>query len=247
MTVECDKDIEGLRAIGRIVDEILGLLRAEARPGVTTAELDALAGAWLDERGARPTPKRVFDFPGNLCISVNDEVVHGIPCERVIQPGDLVKLDLTADKDGYVADATRMVAVASVDKQVARLARCAEAALRKGLEQARVGRRVRDIGRAVEDEVRRQGFRVILPLTGHGVGRCVHEPPSVPNFDDPGARMELHEGLVITIEPIITLGRPTIRKLRDGWTIKTSDGACAAHFEQTIMITNGAPEVFTRQ
>lgn len=247
MTVECDKDIEGLRAIGRIVDEILGLLRAEVRPGVTTAQLDAMAGDWLVERGARPTPKDVFDFPGNLCISVNDEIVHGIPSERVIVPGDLVKLDLTADKDGYVADATRMVAVAPVAREIAKLARCAEVALAKGLEQARAGRRVRDIGRAVQAEVDKQGFRVILPLTGHGVGRAVHEPPNVPNFDDPGANMRLHEGLVITIEPIIALGRPAIRKLRDGWTIKTCDGSCSAHFEQTIMVTKGAPEVLTRQ
>ncbi len=247
MTVEGDEDIEGLKAIGRIVDEILGLLCAEVRAGVTTAELDAKAGQWLAERGARPTPKQVYDFPGNLCISVNDEVVHGIPSERALRSGDLVKLDLTADKDGYVADATRMASVGPMDKRVLKLARCAEAALIKGLEQARAGKRLRDIGRAVEAEVRRRGFAIIPPLQGHGVGRTVHELPNVPNYDDPSATQELHEGLIITLEPIISMGKPDIRQLSDGWTLKTCDGSYSAHYEQTIMVTKGAPLVLTAQ
>ncbi|MFO7595815.1 MAG: type I methionyl aminopeptidase [Desulfocurvibacter africanus] len=247
MTAEGDKDIAGLKAIGRIVDEILSLLCAEVHAGVTTAELDAKAGQWLAERGALPTPKQVYDFPGNLCISVNDEVVHGIPSEREIRSGDLVKLDLTADKDGYVADATRMASVGPMDERVLKLARCAETALKKGLEQARAGKRLRDIGRAVETEVRSQGFAVIPPLQGHGVGRTVHELPNVPNYDDPAATQELHEGLIITLEPIISMGKPDIRQLSDGWTLKTRDGSYSAHYEQTIMVTKGAPLVLTAQ
>jgi methionyl aminopeptidase len=245
MSIETPAELEKLRAIGGIVARTLQFLRSSVRPGMATAELDRLGARKLAEFGARSSPPMVYGFPGSVCISVNDEIVHGIPGERVIQPGDLVKLDLTAEKDGFHADAAVSVNVPPASSAGRKLARCAENAFAEGLRMARAGNRVNAIGRAIEREVRRSGFRVIPELGGHGIGRTIHEPPSVPNYADSRALERLTEGLVITIEPIISAGSSIGRLQPDGWTVLTGDGSLAAHFEHTVVITRGEPILLT--
>jgi methionyl aminopeptidase len=191
MSIRSQAEFEKLRVIGRIVREALDKTAAAVRPGMTALELNEIEASVLARNGAESAPPKVYGFPGALCISVNDEAIHGIPGERVIQSGDLVKLDLVAEKDGFFADA---------------LARCAKRAFYQALQSARAGNRVYEIGRVVERETRRSGFQVMRDLCGHGVERTIHEPPSVPNYHEPRCRTRLTEGLVITIEPIIAAG-----------------------------------------
>jgi methionyl aminopeptidase len=236
-----------MKASGEVVARVLAAMKHEVRAGVTTGELDQVGARVIRENGAVSAPRKVYQFPGDNCISINDEAVHGIPGDRVVQPGDLVKLDVTIEKDGYMADAALSVAVEPVRQLHHKLARCAERAFQRALLVARVGARVHDIGRAVENEVRRSGFSVIRGLCGHGIGRRIHEAPEVPNFYVPAARQELTEGLVITIEPIIAAGSGESHTAHDGWTVKTSDGKPSAHYEHTIVITRGTPIVLTAQ
>jgi methionyl aminopeptidase len=234
-----------MRATGGIVARALRVMAEHLRPGITTAELNAIGARVIEERGARSAAPLVYGYPAEVCISVNDEVMHGIPGTRTIQPGDLVKLDLVAEKDGFYADAAVSVNVPPVSESARALARCAERAFRRALGVARAGNRVREIGRAVEHEVRRTGFSVVRELCGHGVGRTIHEPPNVPNYPDRSARGKLTEGLVITVEPVIAAGSGRVRLDRDGWTFRTDDGGLAAHYEHTIVITRGEPVLLT--
>jgi methionyl aminopeptidase len=220
-------------------------MSSAVRPGVTTAELSEIGTKILAENGARSSPPLVYNFPGDVCISINDEVVHGIPGGRAIQPGDLVKLDLTAVRDGYHTDSAVTIQVPPSEEKPRALAQCAKRAFRQALTAARAGNRTKDIGRAIEREVRRRGFHVIRELGGHGVGRTIHEEPSVPNFADPQARHLLTEGLVITIEPIIAAGTGNVRLDRDGWTVRTADGSLSAHYEHTVVITKRDPILLT--
>lgn len=245
MSIRSHYEYEKLRAIGRIVRLALDRARAAVRPGVTTRELDEVGGRVLAEHGAESAPPKVYGFPGALCISVNEEAIHGIPGDRVIQEGDLVKLDLVAEKDGFFADAAVAVLVGAVSQQAQRLVRCAESAFHLAAKQAVVGNRIYDIGRAVEQEVRRCGFSVMRDLCGHGVGRTIHESPNVPNFYDRRHRERLTEGLVITIEPIIASGSGRGELQPDKWTIRTEDGSLSAHYEHTVVVTKGAPVLLT--
>ncbi|MGC2531214.1 MAG: type I methionyl aminopeptidase, partial [Candidatus Acidiferrum sp.] len=194
MSINSPEELQKLRACGQIVAKALRAMSNGVRPGVTTAELSAIASHILEENGAQSSPPLIYNFPGDVCISINDEVVHGIPGPRTIQPGDLVKLDLTAVKDGYHTDSAVTIQVPPAQEKSRELAHCAERAFRKALAAARPGNRTKDIGRAVEREVRRRGFHVVRELGGHGVGRTIHEEPSVPNFADPLARHLLTEG-----------------------------------------------------
>jgi methionyl aminopeptidase len=245
MSIRNQMQLERLRTIGRIVRRALDRTAAAVRPGITTAELDAIGARVLAEHGAESAPPKVYGFPGALCISVNDEAIHGIPGGRVIEAGDLVKLDLVAEKDGFYADAAVTVAVGAVGETAANLARCAESAFRLGAKEARAGNRVCDIGRAVERETHRCGFQVMRELCGHGVGHTIHEQPSVPNFYDPRFRARLTEGLVITIEPIIAAGCGRGELQGDRWTIRTADGSWSAHYEHTVVVTKGDPILLT--
>jgi len=245
MSIRSQAELEKLRAIGRIVRQALDAAAAAVRPGVTTRELDAVGARALAAAGAESAPPKVYGFPGSLCISVNDEAIHGIPGERVIEGGDLVKLDLVAEKDGYFADAAITVQAGAASETGRALARCAESAFQRATQVARAGNRVSEIGRAVEQETRRCGFAVMRELCGHGVGRTIHEPPSVPNFHDPRSRERLTEGLVITIEPIIAAGTGRGVLQRDRWTIRTADGSLSAHYEHTIVITKATPILLT--
>jgi methionyl aminopeptidase len=245
MSINSPEQLEKLRACGRIVAKALRAMADAVRPGVTTAELSAIGSKILGDNGAQSSPPLVYNFPGDVCISVNDEVVHGIPGGRLVQAGDLVKLDLTAVKDGYHTDSAVSIQVPPAQEKSRELAHCAERAFRQALTAARIGNRTREIGRAVEREVRRRGFYVIRELGGHGVGRTIHEQPSVPNFADPMAIHTLTDGLVITIEPIIAATTGRVSLDRDGWTVRTADGSLSAHYEHTIVITKGEPILLT--
>lgn len=245
MSIETDADWAGLRAVGRIVRLTLDALAAAVRPGVTTRELDEIAASVLARHRARSAPQMVYGFPGTVLISINDEVVHGVPGRRRITCGDVVKLDVTLEKDGYMADAAQTVLVEGASDQARRLAACAEEAFRRAAAVARAGVRVNEIGRAVAAETRRCGFAVARGLVGHGIGRTIHEAPSVANEYDPLQLDILTDGLVITIEPMVTAGSGRVLTGRDGWTVRTGDGSLAAHHEQTLVITEGDPLLLT--
>jgi len=245
MSIQSENDLRQLRIAGQIVRLALNAMSAAVEPGITTAELDAICARVLAEHGAISAPKKVYGFPGTACISVNDEVVHGVPGARALREGDLVKLDVTAERDGYFADAAITVRVGAVSATADALARCAESAFRQAMQVARAGYRIYEIGRAVEREVRRNGFSVLREYCGHGVGRTIHEYPTVPNYLDLNNRAQLTEGLVVAIEPIIAAGGGRSMIDRDRWTVRTADHSLAAHYEHTVVITRGEPMLVT--
>src|ERR1700686_5712255 len=217
MSINGPEELAAMRAAGVIVRRMLEAMKRAVRPGITTAELDAIGRTVMRADGAQSAPQLVYKFPGVNCISLNDEAVHGIPGERTVEPGDLVKLDVTIEKDGFMADAAETVAVGEVSEENRRLIACAERAFAKAMLVARAGFRVFEIGRAVEREVRRSGFSVIRELAGHGVGRTIHEAPRVPNYADARDNRILTEGLVITVEPIIAAGSGRTFVAPDKW------------------------------
>jgi methionyl aminopeptidase len=241
MSIESADDFDGVREAGWVTTMVLDALAAAVHHGVTTGELDAIAADVLRRHDARSAPAMVYGFPGTILISVNDEIVHGIPGRRKLQRGDLVSLDATVEKDGYVADAARSMVVGEGSTTAQQLIAAAESALRAALAVARAGTRVNEIGRAVQREVRRYGFSVVRGLCGHGVGRTIHESPEVPNVYDRSQRDVLTDGLVLTIEPMISAGSSYAVQSADGWTLRTRDGSLAAHCEHTLVITRGEP------
>jgi methionyl aminopeptidase len=245
LSINGPEELEYLRAAGKVARRVLNAMKERVRPGVTTAELDAIGAQVMSEHGAQSAPSLVYQFPGANCISVNEEAVHGIPRGRALQAGDLLKLDVTIEKDGFMADAAETVAVGEVSDEKHRLMDCAERAFHKAMLVARAGFRVSEIGRVVEREVRRSGFSVIRELGGHGIGRTIHEEPRVPNFADPQASQILTEGLVITVEPIIAAGSGRTVLAHDGWTICTADRRPSAHYEHTLVITKREPILLT--
>jgi len=245
MSIESQHDLDALKRAGRIVRICIERMKKAVRPGVTTAELDRIGGAALREHGARSAPRLVYGFPADMLISVNDEAVHGIPGPRRLRDGDLVKLDVTVEKDGYMADAAITVPVGRVTEERRRLVAAARGAFEKGMEVAVAGNRVRDIGRAVEGEVKSRGFQVVRDLAGHGIGRTIHEAPSVPNHYDGRMTQPLTEGLVLAVEPIVAERSGRTKEDADGWTVRTADGGFAAHYEHTIVITRGRPILLT--
>ncbi len=245
MSIQDEQELSSLRVVGRVVRLVLDAMKAEVRPGVTTQYLDEVGARVMRENGARSAPSMVYQFPGASCISLNDEAVHGIPGERELKEGDLVKLDVTVEKDGFMADAAITVPVGRVTPQAEALIACAERAFHKAMLVARAGFRVFEIGKVVEREVRKSGFRVVRELGGHGIGRTIHEAPHVPNYPDPTARQIMNDGLVITVEPIISAGSGRVFTEKDGWTVRTGDRALSAHFEHTLVVTSGAPILLT--
>ncbi len=246
MSVETPEQLEALKAAGRVVAEALKAMRREVRPGIRTCELDDIGARVFRRAGARSGPQLDYGFPGVNCISVNDEAVHGIPSRRRLKDGDLVKLDVTAELDGFYADACTTVSVGRPTATAAGLRTAAIRALEKAILTARAGVQLNAIGAAVEDEVTRRGFSVCHELMGHGIGRRIHEPPEVPNHYLPGLTRPLDPGLVITIEPIISAGDGAVLNSEDGWTVRTADASLAAHAEHTIVITDDLPVVLTR-
>jgi methionyl aminopeptidase len=245
MSINGPDELEGMRAAGAVVRLMLEAMKDEVCPGVTTSELDEVGAGVMRQQGAQSAPALVYGFPGVSCISLNDEAVHGIPGPRALREGDLVKLDVTIEKDGFMADAAVSVPVGEVTEERQNLIACAERAFAKAMLVARAGFRVWEIGRAVEREVRRSGFSVIRELAGHGIGRTIHEAPRVPNYPDTRDNQVLTEGLVITVEPIIAAGSGRVFVAPDKWTMITADHRPSAHYEHTLVITKGAPMLLT--
>jgi methionyl aminopeptidase len=240
-----DRDIEAMRISGGIAAEVLNAVGAWIKPGVTTREIDSYAAALIQERGAKSAFLGYRKYPGNICISVNDQVVHGLPNDRRVQFGDIISLDVGVVYHGYVGDTAKTVAVGGCDLLAQKLMEVTEQALYQGIAQAVVGKRVADISRAVQRFVEGNGFSVVREFVGHGVGRSVHEDPQVPNFVDGKSSPKLRPGMTIAIEPMVNAGKPGVEILKDGWTVVTKDGMPSAHFEHTVLITGSEPEILT--
>ncbi|HEY7359019.1 MAG TPA: type I methionyl aminopeptidase [Ktedonobacterales bacterium] len=245
ITIKNRDELALMREAGKIVVETLELLRSIIRPGITTAQLDQATEEAIRARGAIPSFLGFHGFPASLCASVNNELVHGIPGPRVLQEGDLIKIDTGARYQGYHGDACISVPVGKVSSQVERLMTTCEQALWKGIEQARAGNHLGDIGAAIQRFVEGHGYAIVRNCTGHGIGRDLHEEPFVLHYGEPGKGLQLKPGMVITIEPIVNIGAPGTRTLADGWTMVTADGSLSAQFEHTLAITSQDPDILT--
>ncbi len=243
--VKSDGEIATMRQAGRIVATILGVLSEQVRPGMKTKELDIIAARELDRLGAKPAFKGYRGFPANLCVSVNDEVVHGIPGERVLDEGDIVSLDIGAIFKGFQGDAAVTVGVGEISSQAEQLMETTEGALKAGIAIAYPGARLGDISAAVQNYAESRGYSVVREYTGHGIGREMHEEPQIPNFGPPGEGPVLKKGMTLALEPMVNVGGWRTRLGNDHWVVFTADGSLSAHFEHTIAITNDGPEVLT--
>jgi methionyl aminopeptidase len=240
-----DAEIETMARAGRIVASTLDLMREKARPGTTLAKLDRLAEQHIAAHGGVPTFKGYRGFPGAICASPNDMVVHGIPGPYALADGDLLSIDVGVTLDGYVADSAITLPVGDVTERALELIAVCEASLEAAIEQCRPGNRLGDISHAVQEVVEREGFGVVRALVGHGVGRDMHEDPQIPNYGPPGRGPKLAPGMVFAIEPMITEGDWQVRSGGDGWAIYTSDGSLASHCEHTVAVTPHGPRVLT--
>lgn len=240
-------EVEAIARSGAIIGRLYETLASEIQPGISTGQLDRLAEEFIrSHEGAVPAFKGLYGFPGSMCISLNEEVVHGIPSsDRVLHEGDILSLDTGVKLDGWCSDSAWTFAVGEVDGLSRSLLDVTERALDAAVEASRLGAHIGDIGAAVEATVRGSGFSIIRDLVGHGIGREVHEPPQVPNVGRPGQGPALREGMVLAIEPMISTGTPRIRTLSDRWTVVVADGARSAHFEHTVAITAAGPQVLT--
>jgi len=246
IAIKTPEEIEKMRAAGRILRQALDAAGAALRPGLTTGELDAIVRGTIEAAGARPAFLGYNGFPGSACISVNEEVVHGIPGDRALQAGDLVGVDVGVDLDGYFADACDSFAVGEADEETRRLMTVTRRARDLGIEQCRPGRHVGDISHAVQVHVEANGFSVVRELVGHGIGRRLHEEPQVPNFGPSGRGPRLEAGMVLAIEPMVNAGTEAVRTLNDQWTVVTADGRRSAHYEHTVAVTENGPDILTR-
>ncbi|MBA7629879.1 Methionine aminopeptidase 1 [subsurface metagenome] len=245
IVIKSDAEIEGIRRAGRILARALDLVSKKALPGCTTAVLDAVIEEFIRSQGAEPTFKGYRGFPAAACISINEEVIHGIPGDRVIKEGDLVKVDAGVTKDGFIADSARSIPVGDVNGEVKRLMEVTSKALQAGIGQARPENRVGDISHAVEEVARAAGLAVVRDYFGHGTGLALHEEPNIPNFGPAGVGPRLQEGMTIAIEPMLTLGIGKVKLCEDRWTVVTADGKSSAHFEHTIAVTENGAEILT--
>lgn len=239
------REIEEMRGACRAASEVLGEVMGLVRPGITTKEIDLAAAALMADRQCKSAFLGYRGFPGNICISVNEEVVHGIGGGRKLQYGDVVKLDIGVIKNGWVGDTATTVPVGQIDPAWERLLRVTEGALALAIPLARDGHRLGDLCSAIEDEVVAHGYSVVREFVGHGVGRSLHEEPQIPNFGRPGTGPELKSGMTLAIEPMVNMGVASVRILPDNWTVVTSDGKPSAHFEHTVLVTKGNPEILT--
>ncbi|MBQ3180577.1 MAG: type I methionyl aminopeptidase [Firmicutes bacterium] len=245
ITIKNVEEIAVMRRAGRIVAEVFELMREKIRPGITTGELDMLAERLIRKRGAVPLFKGYNGFPGTLCMSVNEQVIHGIPGKLVLQEGDIVSVDVGARIDGFCGDAARTFAVGRIAPEVQRLLDVTEESLNAGIGQAVIGNRIGDIAHAVQTVAEAAGYGVVRDYTGHGIGRDLHEAPDVPNYGTPGRGLRLVSGMALALEPMINMGTHQVRELKDGWTVVTLDGKPSAHFENTVAITPDGPVVLT--
>lgn len=244
--LKSEREINYLRDAGRIVAETHVEVKKAVKPGVTTLDLDRIAEKYIISRGAIPAFKGYHGFTGNICSSVNEEVVHGIPGLRKLKTGDNISIDIGAVINGYNGDAAITVPVGEIDAEVQKLLDVTEESLYKGIEQAVIGNRLSDISHAVQSHVEQYGFGVVRDYVGHGIGRSMHEDPQVPNYGNPGRGPRLKAGMTLAIEPMVNLGTCEVKTLDDGWTVVTLDGKRSAHFEHSIAITDGKPEILTK-
>jgi methionyl aminopeptidase len=248
ITLKSAHELDLMRQAGRIVAQVLAEIRDAVAPGVTTADLEAIAGRIIvDEHGAIPSFKGYRGFPGMICASINEEIVHGIPGQRVLQEGDIFSVDVGAIYKGYHGDAATTIGVGQIDDESRKLMEVTAESLRIGIEAARPGNWTSDISKAIEAYVKAQGFSVVREYTGHGIGRAMHEDPQIPNYYDPriGARVRLRPGMTFALEPMVMVGDWRTRVLGDNWTVVTADGTRSAHFEHTVAVTKNGPEILT--
>lgn len=240
------KEIEKMRRAGRVVAEVLHRLHDVIRPGITTLELDNLAEEWIKARGARPAFKGYQGFPGSICTSINEEVVHGIPsADRVLQEGDIISVDVGAVLEGFYADAAVTYPVGAISAGAQRLLDVTSQSLQAGIAAAQAGARLSDISHAVQTVVEAAGFSVVREYVGHGIGQAMHEEPQLPNYGPPGIGPVLREGLTLAIEPMVNMGGYEVETKDDQWTVVTKDGSLSAHFEHTVAITANGPQILT--
>ena len=240
-----ERDVEAMRAAGAIACAVLDEVSAWIVPGRTTREIDSYAAASMKQHGARSAFLGYRKYPGHICISVNEAVVHGLASDRRVQFGDIVSLDVGVSYNGYIGDTARTVAVGGCDLLAQKLIDVTEKALYEGIGRAVAGNRVVDISRAIQDYVESNGFSVVREFVGHGVGRTVHEEPQVPNYVDGKSSPKLRPGMTLAIEPMVNAGAAAVENLRDGWTVVTKDGLPSAHFEHTVLVTESEPEILT--
>jgi methionyl aminopeptidase len=239
-------EIEQMREAGRLVGEVLSELAAAVAPGVSTADLDELAEKRIRQAGATPAFKGYHGYPATICASINDEVIHGIPSgRRVLNEGDIISIDVGASLDGYFGDSAVTLPVGQISESAASLLRVTEEALYKAIEAAKSGKRISDIGHAVQKHVEAYGFSVVREFVGHGIGQRMHEEPQIPNYGEPGHGPRLAEGMVLAIEPMVNAGTAAVKVLADGWTAVTRDSSLSAHFEHTVAVTAGEPWILT--
>ena len=245
VTLKSAREIETMRRSGKITAAVLTSLMQAARPGISTRELDAMAEKGIRERGGIPTFMGYHGYPASICASVNAEVVHGIPGDYVLRDGDLLSIDIGTTFEGYVSDSAVTIPIGNIGVNAQKLLNVTQECLMVGIAQMQRGNHLGDIGAAVQKHAESNGFGVVRELVGHGVGRAMHEEPQVPNYGKAGTGIELRSGLVLAIEPMITEGDYRVKILKDGWTVVTTDGKLAAHFEHTIAVTDDGPKILT--
>ena len=245
ITVKNHDEIAIMRKAGRIVGETLLLLEKEVKPGVTTANLDRIAEEFITKHGAKPSFKGLYGFPSSLCISVNEQVIHGFPGEYVLKEGDIVSIDCGAFFDGFHGDAARTVSVGEVSVEAQRLIDITRESFFQGIKFAKQGNKLTDISHEIQSYVEAAGFSVVRDFVGHGIGRKVHEDPNVPSFGKSGRGPKLLEGMVLAIEPMVNAGTYKVKTLKDGWTVVTADTSLSAHYENTVAILSDGPEILT--
>jgi methionyl aminopeptidase len=243
--IKSEREIATMRQAGRIVASVLEVLKKELRVGMKTEELDSIAAGELEKMGAKPSFKGYRGFPANLCVSINDEIVHGIPGEQIINDGDIVSLDLGAIYNSFQGDAAISVIMGNGSPQARKLVEVTEGALEAGIAAARRGARLGDVSVAIQHYAESRGYSVVREYTGHGIGRQMHEKPQIPNFGRSGKGPELKKGMTLALEPMVNIGDWRTRIGSDGWSVLTADGSLSAHFEHTIAITDSKPEVLT--
>ena len=245
IVIKTQNEIDLMRQAGKIVAETLSLVEKKVKPGVTTAELDRVAEEFITKHGAKPSFKGLYGFPASLCISVNEQVVHGIPGGYVLQDGDIISVDCGAELNGFHGDAARTFAVGNISEEAQRLIDVTKESFFKGIEKAQVGNRISDISHEIQSYVEASGFSIVRDFVGHGIGTKVHEDPEVPNFGRPGRGPKLVTGMALAIEPMVNMGTYRVTTLSDDWTVVTADKKLSAHYENTIVILPDGPEVLT--
>jgi len=243
--IKSDMEIEYMRNAGKVVADTLATIEAVIKPGITTAEINKLAEEFILEQGAKPSFKGYGGFPASICASVNDEVIHGIPDNRVLQEGDIISVDCGAVLNGFHGDAARTFPVGKISKEAEELIRVTKECFFKGVEKAKVNNRLTDISAAVQIYAESFGYSVVRDFVGHGIGKSMHEDPQVPNYGTAGRGPKLSHGMVLAIEPMINIGKFNVKVKPNGWTVVTSDGSLSAHYENTVAILNSGPEILT--